>query len=163
MAAAYAHDHQLGLLTHVLGETGARPSQAVRLRIRDLITVDPKAPRLMMPKPGKGGTSHPGQRKVERYAVSISPELSTLLKLAAKGRPSNAPLLLYKDDRPWNENSPSGDYRRGVRVVVESIGLDPTVYGMYAFRHSSITRMLLAGTQHGHCRQVPRHLRGDDP
>jgi hypothetical protein len=45
-------------LTHVLGETGARPSQAVRLRVRDLITTDPKAPRLMMPKSGKGGTRH---------------------------------------------------------------------------------------------------------
>jgi len=65
---------------------------------------------------------------------------------AAKGRPSNAPLLLYKDDRPWNENSPSGDYRRGVRVVVESIGLDPD-YGLYAFRHTSITRMLLKRVQ----------------
>ena len=26
------------------------------------------------------------------------------------------------------------------------IGLDPDVYGLYAFRHTSITRMLLAGT-----------------
>jgi hypothetical protein len=33
-----------------------------------------------------------------------------------------------------------------VREVVEKIGLDPDVYGMYAFRHTSITRMLLAGT-----------------
>jgi integrase len=147
VAASYAFDHQLGLLTHVLGETGARPGQAVRLRIRDLITVDPKAPRLMMPKSGKGGTSHPGQRKVERYAVSISPQLAALLKAAAKGRPSNAPLLLYKDDKPWNENNPSGDYRRDVRSVVESIGLDPDVYGLYAFRHTSITRMLLKRVQ----------------
>ena len=28
----------------------------------------------------------------------------------------------------------------------QSIGLDPDVYGLYAFRHTSITRMLLAGT-----------------
>src|SRR5687767_5955148 len=100
----------------------------------------------MMPKSGKGGTRHPGQRKVERYAVSISPQLAALLKTAAKGRPSNAPLLMYKDNKPWNEENPSGDYRRGVRSVVESIGLDPDVYGLYAFRHTSITRMLLAGT-----------------
>jgi integrase len=46
VAEAYALDHQLGLLVHTLGETGARPSQAVRLKIRDLITADPAAPRL---------------------------------------------------------------------------------------------------------------------
>jgi len=33
-----------------------------------------------------------------------------------------------------------------VRRVVESIGLDPDIYGLYAFRHTSIMRMLLAGT-----------------
>jgi integrase len=100
----------------------------------------------MMPKSGKGGTRHPGQRKVERTPVSISPGLAKLLKAAAKGRPSNAALLLKKDGTPWNENDPSNNYRRDVRSVVESIGLDPDVYGLYAFRHTSITRMLLAGT-----------------
>lgn len=142
VAASYAHDHQLGVLTHVLGETGARPSQAVRLRIRDLITTDPKAPRLMVPKSGKGGTRHPGQRKLERYPVSISPELAALLKLAAKGRPTNAPLLLRMNGKPWHQDDPCHDYRPQVRSVVASIGLDPDVYGLYAFRHSSITRML---------------------
>ena len=29
--------------------------------------------------------------------------------------------------------------------VVETIGLDPDEYGLYAFRHTSITRMLLKG------------------
>jgi integrase len=99
----------------------------------------------MMPKSGKGGTRHPGQRKVERYAVSISPELAALLKTAAKGRPSNAALLLRMDKQPWNENEPAADYRRPVRSVVEKIGLDPDVYSLYAFRHTSITRMLLKG------------------
>jgi integrase len=103
-------------------------------------------PRLMMPKSGKGGTRHPGQRKLERYSVSISVELAALLKATAKGRPSNAPLLLKKDGKPWNENDPANDYRRAVRGVVERIGLDPDVYGLYAFRHTSITRMLLAHT-----------------
>jgi integrase len=146
VAAAYAHDHQLGLLTHVVGETGARPSQAVRLRIRDLITVDAAAPRLMMPKSGKGGTRHPGQRKIERYAVAISPELATLLKAAVKGRPGHAPLLLRNNGQPWSEIDPASQYRRDVRAVVERIGLEPDVYGLYAFRHTSITRMLLKGT-----------------
>ena len=41
---------------------------------------------------------------------------------------------------------PHIDYKRGVRSVVEQIGLDPDVFGRYAFRHTSITRQLLAGT-----------------
>jgi integrase len=145
VAESYALDHQLGLLVHVLAETGARPSQAVRLRVRDLIVTDPKRPRLQMPRSGKGGTRHPGQRKVQRYAVSISPELAKLLKAAAKGRPSNAALLLRKDGQPWREHEPAADYRRPVRSIVEKIGLDPNVYSLYALRHTSITRQLIAG------------------
>ena len=56
------------------------------------------------------------------------------------------PLLLRKDGQPWNESNSCQDYRRAVRVVVETIGLDPDEYGLYAFRHTSITRMLLKGT-----------------
>lgn len=147
VAESYAHDHQLGLLTHVLGESGARPSQAVRLRVRDLIVTSPNAPRLMMPKSGKGGTRHPGQRKLERYAVSISSDLARLLKEAAKGRPSNAALLLRKNGQPWSEKEPANQYRDGVQSVVKKIGLDPGEFGLYAFRHTSITRMLLKGVQ----------------
>jgi len=126
----------------MLAESGARPSQAVRLRMRNLVA-DPAAPRLMMPKSGKGGTRNPAQRKLERYSVSISPDLLALLKAAAKGRPGPAPLLLRKDGQPWTEAAPARNYRRDVRAIVEKIGLDPDVYTMYAFRHTSITRMLL--------------------
>ncbi|MGX1352474.1 integrase [Bradyrhizobium elkanii] len=148
VAESYAHDHQLGLLTHVIAETGARPSQAVRLRIRDLITRDPAAPRLMMPRSGKGGTRSPSHRKLERYSVSISPELAALLKAAAKGRPSNAPLLVRQNGQAWDEGNPNpyDRYKEPLKVILQSIGLDPAVYGMYAFRHTSITRMLLKGT-----------------
>jgi integrase len=146
VAEAYALDLQFGLLTHVIAESGARPSQAVRLLVRDLVTTDMAAPRLMMPKSGKGGTRHPGKRKLERYSVSISPELARLLKTAAKGRPAKAKLLLRSNGEPWNETDPNIDYTRDVCRVVEKIGLDPDVYGMYAFRHTSITRMLLKGT-----------------
>jgi integrase len=148
VAESYALDHQLGLLTHTLAETGARPSQATRLRIRDLITTDMNAPRLMMPKSGKGGTRNPGKRKVERYPVAISPELARLLKAAAKGRPSNALLLLRTNGLGWESdiNKSNHYYGADVRRVVTKIGLDPDVYGMYAFRHTSITRMLLKGT-----------------
>jgi len=36
VAVAYGLDRQLGLLIDVLANTGARPSQAVRLRVEDL-------------------------------------------------------------------------------------------------------------------------------
>ena len=49
VATAYRHDHQFGLLTDTLAVTGARPSQAVRLRVEDLHD-HPARPKLMMPK-----------------------------------------------------------------------------------------------------------------
>jgi integrase len=148
VAESYALDHQLGLLTHVLAESGARPSQAVRLRVRDLITRDPSAPRLNMPKSGKGGTRDVQKRKLERYPVSITPELAALLKTAAKGRPGHAPLLLRQNGLAWDDGNPNpyDRYKEGLKVVLKTIGLDPAEYSMYAFRHTSITRMLLKST-----------------
>ena len=54
VATAYDLDHQFGLLTETLAITGARPSQAVRLRVEDLHD-HPTKPKLMMPKSAKGG------------------------------------------------------------------------------------------------------------
>ena len=54
VARAYALDDQFGLLTETLAITGARPSQAVRLRVEDLHD-HPLRPKLMMPKSAKGG------------------------------------------------------------------------------------------------------------
>jgi hypothetical protein len=48
--ASYERNDALGLFMHVLAETGARPSQAERLLVADLVMTNPKAPRLMMPK-----------------------------------------------------------------------------------------------------------------
>ena len=54
VAAAYGLDDKFGLLTDTLAVTGARPSQAVRLRVEDLHD-HPVRPKLMMPKSAKGG------------------------------------------------------------------------------------------------------------
>ena len=95
----------------------------------------------------QGRHPQPGQAQGrDAIRCSISIELAALLKLAAKGRPSHAPLLLRSNGNQWGEIDPCGDYRKPVRRIVESIGLDPDVYGLYAFRHTSITRCLLAGT-----------------
>ncbi len=141
VATAYGLDDKLGLLTDVLAITGARPSQAVRLRIEDLRD-HPVRPKLMMPKSGKGGGRNRAQKKAERYSVPITLQLAARLRDAAKGRADNAPLLLQSDGSSWADN-PGQNYHRQVDKVVTAIGLDPADATMYALRHSSIVRMLL--------------------
>ncbi|QHO76246.1 integrase [Bradyrhizobium sp. CCBAU 051011] len=141
IAAAYRVDHQFGLLTDTLAITGARPSQAVRLRVEDLHN-HPLRPKLMMPKSAKGGGRNRSAKKIERYSVPITRALALRLKAAAKGRAGDAPLLLQSDGSPWDKN-PGQNYHRQVDNVVTGIGLDPAEVTMYCLRHSSIVRMLL--------------------
>jgi hypothetical protein len=75
VAKAYEQDHHFGLLADTLGVTGARPSQAVRLRVEDLHD-HPVRPKLMMPKSGKGGGRNRAQKKTERYSVPITAQLA---------------------------------------------------------------------------------------
>lgn len=141
VAAAYARDHQLGLLTDTLATTGARPSQAVRLRVDDLHD-HPLRPKLMMPKSAKGGGRNRSAKKIERYSVPITRTLAVRLKAAAKGRAIEAPLLMQSDGRPWDKN-PGQNYHRQIDDVVTAIGLDPAEVTIYCLRHSNIVRMLL--------------------
>lgn len=142
VATAYGIDHQFGLLIDALATSGARPSQAVRLRVEDLHD-HPVRPKLMMPKSAKGGGRNRSQKKIERYSVPITVQLAAKLKAAAKGRADDAPLLLQSDGRAWDK-SPGQNCHRQVDNVVKAIGLDPAEVTMYALRHSSIVRMLLA-------------------
>jgi integrase len=141
IAAAYRLDHQFGLLTDTLAITGARPSQAVRLRVEDL-HCHPLRPKLMMPKSAKGGGRNRSMKKTERYSVPITTQLAARLEVGARGRLDDAPLLLQSDGSPW-ENTPGQNYHRQVDNVVTAIGLDPAAVTMYCLRHSSIVRMLL--------------------
>jgi integrase len=140
VAAAYALDDKFGLLSDTLAVTGARPSQAVRLRVEDLHD-HPVRPKLMMPKSAKGGGRNRSQKKTERYSVPITVQLAAKLRAAAKGLADDAPLLLQSDGSPWDKN-PGLNYHRQVDKVVTTIGLDPAEVTMYALRHSSIVRML---------------------
>jgi integrase len=142
VSEAYGLDHQLGLLMDTLAVTGARPSQAVRLRVEDLHD-HPVRPKLMMPKSGKGGGRNRAQKKAERYSVPITPALAAKLKEAIKGRADDAPLLLQSDGSPWDKN-PGQNYHRQIDKIVTTIGLDPAVVTAYSLRHSSIVRALLA-------------------
>ncbi len=141
IAAAYYLDHQFGLLTDTLAITGARPSQASRLRVEDLHD-NLVRPKLAMPKSGKGGGRNRSQKKIERYSVPITVQLAAKLNAAAHGRADDAPLLVQSDGTPWGRN-PGQRYHRHVAEAVTAIGLNPDVVTMYALRHSSIVRMLL--------------------
>jgi integrase len=140
VGSAYGLDHQFGLLTDTLAVTGARPSQAARLRVEDLHD-HPVRPKLMMPKSAKGGDRNRGEKKLERYSVPITVQLAAKLRVAARGRADHAPLLLQADGSPWGDN-PGAGYHRDVNKIVTAIGADPDTT-MYALRHSSIARMLL--------------------
>ncbi len=140
IAAAYAADDSFGLFTDTLAITGARPSQARRLRVEDLHD-HPVRPKLMMSKSAKGGSRKRVEKKQQRYSVPITMELAAKLKAAAKGRADHAPLLLQSDGSPWGDN-PGASYHREVKKIVAVIGVDPDAT-MYALRHSSIVRMLL--------------------
>jgi integrase len=142
VVAAYACDHALGLLVETLAVTGARPSQAVRLRVEDL-HAHPSKPKLTMPKSGKGGGRNRSQRRSQRYSVPITPLLAKKLKQAAVGRAPHSPLLVRADGSSWGDD-PSNLYRSDIREVVASIGEDPDKVTLYALRHSNIVRMLLA-------------------
>ena len=142
VATAYRLDHQFGLLTDTLAITGARPSQAVRLRVEDLHD-HPVRPKLMMPKSAKGGGRNRSAEKDRAlFGADHRRSCRAKLKAAAKGRADDAPLLLQSDGSPWDKN-PGQNYHRQVDKIVTTIGLDPADVTMYALRHSSIVRMLL--------------------
>jgi integrase len=132
VASAYAVDAAFGLYAEMAALTGARLSQIARLTVADL-QADNGAPRLMMPASRKGRG-----RKPAKYPVPITPELA---KALASNRRGDAPLLLRSDGQPW-QSSQDGDHERFYREAAARAGITGTT--MYALRHSSIVRALLA-------------------
>ena len=141
ITAAFERDRKLGLFLQVIAETGARPSQTVRLEARDL---DAANSRLLMPRSGKGHAHKRAAKMVERVPVPISHALTTLLAQEAKERPAHARLLTRSNGEPWGYRR-SDLYRDDFRAVVEAVGLDPDEVTPYALRHSMIARSLLRG------------------
>jgi integrase len=130
IAAAYAVDSAFGLYVEVAAVTGARLSQIARLTVADL--QGNGTPRLMMSCSRKGRDRKPAKRP-----VPITDALA--LKLASN-RPAEAPLLLRSDGSAW-QSSQDGDHERLYRQAVDRAGIKGTIY---ALRHSSIIRALLA-------------------
>jgi hypothetical protein len=132
---SYELDPAFGLFIDVLASVGPRTSQATRLLAGDL--QNGPAPRLMMPSSKKGGKN----REVVRRPVPIAPALARKLAQAAAGRGPGEPLLTRADGSAWNSNSM--ELCKLFAEVAKRLGIEQTAY---CLRHSSIVRMLLAGT-----------------
>ncbi len=126
VAAAYTISTQFGEYVEVLAVTGTRPSQAERLQGDD---VQADAARLLMPSSRKGQG-----RKIRRVPVPIAKKLAERLS----GR--SGALLLQPDGTPWTPRIRGWRFR----AAVEAAGFDPDEITLYALRHSSIIRQLLA-------------------
>ena len=75
--------------------------------------------------------------------MPITVALASVLKQEVAGRPSDVPLLLRANGERWGHGR-SRHHRNDMRAVVEAAGLDPDIVTLYALRHSSIVRQLLA-------------------
>jgi len=153
ISAAYAVSREFGLLVEVAVVTGARISQLARLEVGDL-QGDRSDPRLMMPSARKGRS----RKRIERRPVPIPTNLAMVLKQAGAGRPSEAPLLTKPSGELWRHS----DHRHPFERAVTRAGLDPAEVTIYALRHSSIVRQLLANTPIRVDCDPPRHVGRDD-
>jgi integrase len=141
IAAAYAQEAELGLLVEAMSETAARPSQLVRLTVGDLDLANTAAPKLRVPRSGKGNPKARARKMLERVSVPISSGLAMRLREAAGQRPADAPLLLRANGMPWGYRR-NDRYRDGIAAVVAALKLDADTT-LYCLRHTAITRQLL--------------------
>src|SRR5262245_2860696 len=139
VGAAEDHDGARGVMTEAAATTGARLSQLARLEIADLQADGPE-PRLLMPLSAKGRARN---KRHERRPVPITPALAAVLKQEAQGRAGDAPLLLRANGERWGHGR-RRHHRNDFRAVIGAAGLDPDEVTLYALRHSSIVRQLLA-------------------
>jgi|SRR5215831_14146799 len=132
VAKAYELKYEFGLLVETLAVTGSRISQVLRLTVGDLL-----ADRLIVPASRKGR----GRNRIEKRPIPIPTSLATKLRKAAASRRDDAVLLLNSNGDPF----PPDSQRPPFRLIAKAAGLDPAVVTLYALRHSSIVRQLLAG------------------
>src|SRR5262249_3237096 len=125
-------------MVEVAAVTGARLSQLSRLEVADLQADGPA--RLLMPLSAKGRAHN---KRHERRPVPITAALASLLKRETQRRAPDAPLPLRANGERWGHGR-RRHHRADFRAVVEAAGLDPDEVTLYALRHSSIVRQLLA-------------------
>ncbi|HXC28639.1 MAG TPA: tyrosine-type recombinase/integrase [Stellaceae bacterium] len=136
LSAAAQLNTEFGLFVEVLAVTGARPSQAARIMVQDLQSDRPD-PRLMMPVSRKGR----GQKKITHQPVPIPSGLADRLSKGVAEKSLDRPLLLKPGGAPWKKS----DHREPFKRVTRHAGLNPDEVTIYALRHSSIVRQILAG------------------
>ena len=132
---ARAISPEFGLLVEVAAVTGSRPSQLWRIEVQDLLGDRDRA-RLSIPVSAKGR----GVKAVPRRTVPIGAALAARLSIAAQDRPVTAPLLTKPSGQPWRKS----DHGRLFARAAVAAGQDPTEVTIYALRHTSIVRQLLA-------------------
>jgi integrase len=138
IGAAYRKSDQFGLLIEVLVVTGARTGQALRLQGEDVQAQfrDPNSkkrqPRLMMPVSNKGR----GEKAITHRPVPISASLADRLT----GRTGQ--LLRRPDGESWAVTNLPVYFDDAIAALELTTKARVT---MYALRHTSIVRQLLAG------------------
>ncbi len=135
IGAAYQDSNEFGLLVELAAVTGARPSQLLRLQGEDVqagfTSAGRRQPRLMMPVSRKGR----GEKKIARRPVPIPESLANRLT----GRTGQ--LLHRPDGHSWAmTNLP-----RYFEAFIKGLRLSQPKVTIYALRHTSIVRQLLAG------------------
>jgi len=136
IAEAHVHSPEFGLLVEVAAVTGARVGQLAQLQVQDL-QADREAPRLMMPTSRKGK----GRKMVQHRPVPIPKGLAAKLRVQTVDRPATAPLLPKPSGTSWKKSDHSRLFARAAKAA----GQEPAEVTMYALRHSSIVRQILAG------------------
>jgi hypothetical protein len=131
VAAAYDVSPEFGLFVQAHAETGSRSSQLARCLVADL-----NGDKLMVPASRKGRNGGRGGH----VGVPLTTGLATALKRAAARRAPDAPLFRQGDGSRWQD----GDHKRPFAKAARAAGL-PDDATIYALRHSSIARMLIAG------------------
>lgn len=148
VAAAFEIDEDFGFAVLIAAATGARFSQFVRLTVAD---VQVHRARIMMPGSNKGRKRRPRAPA----AIPVSSDVIERLRPILAGRKSLEPLLLHwvmkraggpgkwvKDKRrSWGAASETRDLWK--KAVAAAGAPQGTI--MYALRHSSIVRGLVAG------------------
>jgi integrase len=135
IGAAYRDSEEFAELVELMAVTGARPSQLTRLQGEDVQAdwTDPRThkrrPRIMMPVSHKGR----GVKPITHRPVAITEALAERLK----GR--TGLLLKRADGKPWTELA---HYFAGATEGVKFN--NPAKVTLYALRHTSIVRQLLA-------------------
>jgi integrase len=136
VSEAYGISKQFGLLVEVAATTGARVGQLRQLEVCD-VQSSRADPRLMVPASRKGR----GTRMITHQPVAIPQALALRLRQAGKGRAGHDPLLVKAGGQPWRRS----DHTRLFARAAGRAGVDPSEVTLYALRHSSIVRQLLAG------------------